>query len=167
MNIRTKRITREQYAMLRRRLVRRDQLICDIMLQTGYRISDVLSLQKSQLKSCRMDVVEQKTGKRRVTHIASRTLEQLRKYATHERGPLLFDVAPSTVYRHITQAAKSLGYKNISAHSFRKLYAWEYCQRYGLAATQKEMLHENIETTILYVYDINEITMEIEKEVEE
>ena len=42
-------------------------------------------------------------------------------------------------------------------HSIRKLYARQYCRAHGLAATQRELLHDYLSTTMLYVLDPDKI----------
>lgn len=155
--MRTRRITDPEREKLRKRLNKSDQLITDIAYQTGLRISDILQL-PSDLSSTRISVREQKTGKTRVVHIKASTLRQCKAYAAKHKNTegVLFDCDRTTVYRHIRQAAKGLGLENISAHSYRKAYAHAYYMRYGLKATQKEMQHNNIATTCIYVFDWRE-----------
>lgn len=159
--MRTKRITPAQWIILRQHLPTADRLLCSVMLQTGYRVSDALSITANDLASTRLQICERKTGKTRVTHISSKTLGALRKYAAaHGRigNDAVISMDESTVYRHITAAAAKCGFEHISAHSFRKAYATDYCNKYGLAATQKELLHDNIATTLLYVYDYEQLS---------
>lgn len=157
---RTRRITPDEWRKLKPKLTLTDRLICDIMRQTGYRVSDVLSLTVLQCSRCKITVTEQKTGKIRITHIRSRTCGELRKYAErrgkrpHER---MFDCDVSTVYRHITTAAEQLGFDHISAHSFRKAFAYDYAKCYGLTAAQKELQHDRLETTMIYCLDLEAI----------
>lgn len=42
-------------------------------------------------------------------------------------------------------------------HSIRKLYARRYCAAHGLAATQRELQHDYLSTTLLYVLDPQEV----------
>lgn len=125
----------------------------DVIAQTGLRISDVLTLPADNIH-LKMEIKERKTGKIRVVHITPRLRNQLIKYAYAHPSVdnALFDIAPSTFYRAIHAAATHFGYNHISAHSIRKMYAYEYCQRYGLRATQEELMHDNIYTTMGYVY---------------
>lgn len=102
-----------------------------------------------------MEITEKKTGKTRIVHITNGLRRKIVAYSNiHAHDGHVFDIAPSTYYRAISVAAKHYGYKNISAHSIRKLYAYEYYQRYGLRATQLELQHDNITTTMIYVFDI-------------
>lgn len=159
--MRTKRITPAQWLILRQHLPTPDRLLCSIMLQTGYRVGDALSITANDLRSTRLEITEQKTGKLRITHISSKTLGALRKYATaHGRigNNRVITMDESTIYRHITTAAARCGFDNISAHSFRKAFAAEYCSKYGLIATQRELQHDNLATTLLYVYDYDQLS---------
>lgn len=152
--MRTRRINDDERRRLRRYLTKQDQLITDIAYQTGLRISDILAL-PHDLHTTRIAVTEQKTGKTRVVHIKSKTLRDCQKYASSHASAdgTLFDMDRSTVYRHITAAARRLGLHNISAHSYRKAYAYNYYLRYGLRATQIELHHKDIATTMIYVFD--------------
>lgn len=155
--MRTRRVTDDERQRIRRKLNTADQLITDIAYQTGLRIGDILSL-PADLSSTRIAVQEQKTGKTRVVHIKAATLRACKNYAARHAFPsgLLFDMDRSTVYRHITEAARDLGLHNISAHSYRKAYAYNYYLRYGLKATQMELQHDSIYTTMIYVFDYKE-----------
>lgn len=150
---RTRRVSAEEFAMIKRRLPRKDQIIMDVIRQTGLRIGDVLSL--PELTHCKLKVTEQKTGKEREVHIEARTLAECKKLRMSKDGRQ-FDIDASTFYRHIKGACASLGIKNVSAHSIRKLYAFEYYQKYGLRRTRAELQHDHIETTMLYVFKMTE-----------
>lgn len=139
----------------------RDQLITDVIANTGLRISDVLALRPDQIAP-QIEIHEIKTGKLRTVHLPPKLRAKLRRYAAvHARDGVIFDIAPSTYYRSITRAAKHYGYDHLSAHSIRKMYAYDYCCKYGLAATQRELQHDEIMTTVLYVYDIDKLQEDI------
>ncbi len=154
--MRTRRITDTERRRIRRTLPMRDRLITDIAYQTGLRISDILAL-PADLNSTKITITEQKTDNVRTVHIRQKTLDECRKYAvTHSKNGLLFDVNRSTVYRSIHAAALHCGYQHISAHSYRKAFAYAYYQKHGLRATQIELGHKHIETTCIYVFDLEE-----------
>lgn len=126
-----------------------------ISADTGLRVSDVLAIRVSDLAAT-MTVKERKTGKSRKVRLRPATLRACRAYAGHGEDKLL-PVNRSTVYRQIKRAAADLGLDHISMHSIRKLYARQYCRAHGLADTQREMQHEYLSTTLLYVLDTDKL----------
>lgn len=126
-----------------------------ISADTGLRISDILAIRCGDLAPS-MRVVERKTGKARRVRLKPATLKAAKAYATHGHDRLI-PHAPSTIYRQVTKAARELGMEHISMHSIRKLYARQYCRAHGLAATQHEMQHDYLSTTMLYVLDPDQI----------
>lgn len=120
-----------------------------ISADTGLRVSDVLALKASDIAPT-MTVTERKTGKRRKVRLKQSTVRACQAYAGRKDAPLL-DVNRSTVYRQVRKAAAELGMEHVSMHSIRKLYARQYCRAHGLAATQKELQHDYLSTTLLYV----------------
>lgn len=120
-----------------------------ISADTGLRVSDVLAIRCGDLQS-KMKVRERKTGKSRWVRLKPATLRACKAYASHGKDRLIpYD--RSTIYRQIKKAATDLGYDHVSMHSIRKLYARRFCKEHGLAATQREMQHNYLSTTMLYV----------------
>lgn len=153
---RTKRASREEIDAIKRGLCLRDKLIVDIAVDTGLRISDILSL-PAEL-SAEMTVREQKTGKLRTVRLTPATLGEAEKYTTIEGiEGRLFDVSRSTAWRNISKQARELGLEHIGPHSFRKTFAREFFVKHGLIATQKELMHNYPSTTLLYILDEEEI----------
>lgn len=156
--MRTRRIKPAERKKLRKALPVRDKIITDIAYETGLRVSDILSLRDNI--NTHIVLNEQKTGKLRSVHIRPQTLRAARQY--HKTHPTpdgkMFDVDRTTVYRSVHEAAKRCGLgNNISLHSYRKAFAFDYAQRYGIAATQAELHHNNIATTLIYIYDVNQL----------
>lgn len=131
------------------------ELAVRISADTGLRISDVLAIRAADLAPV-MQITERKTGKRRQVRLRPSTLAAARTYAGHGQDKLL-PYAPSTIYRQIRRAADQLGYKHISMHSIRKYYARQYYRAHGLAATQRELQHDYLSTTLLYVLDPSDL----------
>lgn len=131
------------------------ELAIRISADTGLRISDILAIRAGDLSPV-MLVTERKTGKRRRVRLRPSTIKAARAYAGHGQDRLL-PYAPSTIYRQIRRAADQLGYKHISMHSIRKYYARQYYRAHGLAATQRELQHDYLSTTLLYVLDPSDL----------
>lgn len=100
-----------------------------------------------------MDIRERKTGKTRRVHLPAALVWESRLYGSLHRGAELITCDRSTIYRAVHSQALRLGWANVSAHSVRKLYARAYARKYGIAATQRELGHESIATTLLYLHD--------------
>lgn len=126
-----------------------------ISADTGLRVSDVLSIRCGDLQRT-MKVRERKTGKQRTVHLKPATLKACKAFAAHGEDKLL-PVNRSTIYRQIKKAAADLGYDHVSMHSIRKLYARNFCKAHGLAATQREMQHDYLSTTMLYVLNPEDV----------
>lgn len=127
------------------------------MADTGLRVSDVLSLRIWQIRRT-MRITEGKTSKTRVVHLSSATLAAARAYAGDRRpGDRLIHADRSTIYRTISITAQALGMRRVSAHSLRKYYAVKYCKKHGILATQRELQHRDVLTTMLYVRTPDEI----------
>lgn len=127
-----------------------------ISADTGLRISDVLSIRTADLART-MRVTERKTGKQRRVQLRPATLRAAKAYAACYGRDKVIPRNRSTIYRQISRAASDLGMQHVSMHSIRKLYARQYCKAHGLAATQREMQHNYISTTLLYVLDPDQI----------
>lgn len=152
---RTRPITPAELRKLLKVLPPAAALAVRISADTGLRVSDVLSIRCGQL-SANMTVKERKTGKTRRVTLKPSTLRACKAYAAHG-GDRLIPVNRSTIYRQIKQAAADLNYEHVSMHSIRKLYARQYCKAHGLAATQREMQHDYLSTTMLYVLNPEDV----------
>ena len=153
--MRTRPITPAELRKLLKVLPDASALAVRISADTGLRISDILAIRSGELAST-MRVVERKTGKARTVRLRPTTLKAAKAYAAHGCDHLI-PHAPSTIYRQIRRAAAELGMEHVSMHSIRKLYARQYCRAHGLAATQRELQHDYLSTTMLYVLDPDQI----------
>lgn len=149
-------ITRAEFEQLRKALPWRDSLACAIMADTGLRVSDVLALKREQLAST-MKVTEIKTGKTRMVHLSPETLSEARAFIGTHDSENVIPCHRASLWRSIVHAADAFGWEHISPHSFRKLFAIEYCARHGLMETQKELQHKNLQTTMAYVMDADAV----------
>lgn len=152
--MRVRGITEEEYRRLRRRLPRRSQIACDIMKDTGLRISDVVAMKPSDLKR-RMTIKEIKTGSERPVSLSPPVLRRARKYCLEHKQSRVVPFNRTTIGRDITKAAKKCGLKNIGPHSFRKLYARQLREK-GMSPyqIQADLKHKSIACTMFYLYDI-------------
>lgn len=150
---RTRAITSAELHKLLRRLDDPARLAVRIAADTGLRVSDILALRSDQIAPT-MRVTERKTGKTRAVRLRPATYKAAKAYAKYS-GKYLIDRDRSTLYRQIRAAAADIG-PHISMHSIRKYYAKRYCAAHGLRATQKELQHDYLSTTLLYVTDMED-----------
>lgn len=150
-------ITRAEYDQLRRALPWRDSLACAIMADTGLRVSDVLAIRRDQLAPD-MQIREIKTGKTRFVHLSPETYREACAYLRTHTADTVIPCHRSTLWRSIVRAADAFGWHHITPHSLRKLFAVEFCAQHGLQATQAELQHSSIMTTLAYVADLDTIT---------
>lgn len=131
----------------------------DLLLETGFRIDDVLRIRKYQLRRDYITLKERKTGN-------VRTVPYSGKYRVS--GGNLSYVFPSrrgragdkrklhrsTFWRHFEKAVKAAGLsgRGYTVHSLRKCYAVELYKRTGdVLRVQKDLGHKNLSTTCLYL----------------
>jgi site-specific recombinase XerD len=140
-----------------------NKLVCEVSLQTGWRVDDVLHLTTKQIKEalqkkrCTVSVEEQKTGKRSTRYLPRELCERLleqsgRIYVFEGRDDYRKARSRQAVFLDLKRVAKKFNIKlNLSPHSLRKNYA-VYLRDQGksLAEIQKILNHDNIATTMLY-----------------
>lgn len=136
-------------------------LIVETMLQTGLRVSDVLSLRTEQLrKGQRFTVWESKTGKSKRIRLGNKLYLRLLAHAgrnwvfPHARDDRKHRTRQA-VWADVKRAAKALRLpENVAPHSARKSYACgEYERTHDLQAVKSKLNHSNIETTLLYLLE--------------
>ena len=98
----------------------------------GLRLSDILHLHICDIVKdagrCRLDIVEQKTGKARTFTVVPELYSYMLQYASDNRidkEAKLFDIPERAVQKQLKIVCDHLGLENISTHSFRKFYATE------------------------------------------
>ena len=149
---RTRAITSAELTKLLRRLDDPARLAVRIAADTGLRVIDILALRSDQLAPT-LRVTERKTGKTRTVRLRPATYKAAKASAKYS-GRYLIDRDRSTLYRQIRAAAADM--PHISMHSIRKYYAKRYCAAHGLRATQRELQHDYLSTTLLYVTDMED-----------
>ena len=132
-----------------------NRLVMRVLLHTGLRISDALSLKPEQLKP-NFWVTEQKTGKRKQVGLPGPLLDDLREAA----GECW--VFPGTdsrkhrtrqaVWKDVKRAAAALRLtQNAAPHSARKVYAVDLLKKYGdIEKVRRALNHGGLEVTLIY-----------------
>lgn len=129
-----------------------------ISLETGLRIDDVLSIRAENLRGRTLRGIAEKTGKPYKKTISQDLANRLRGlnragYIFPHRIKQNAHRTRQAVWKNMKQAARILGIElNAAPHSARKTYSVELFHDKGLAAAQKELQHDNISTTMLYVF---------------
>ena len=96
----------------------------------GLRIGDILNLKLSDIvkdgERYRLDIIEQKTGKKRTFTVPREILEYINNYANHYKIKItepLFAISERAVQKQLKLVTDYLGMKGIGTHSFRKYFA--------------------------------------------
>lgn len=134
-----------------------NRLVCQVCLDTGLRVGDVLALRTEQLKP-QFWVREAKTGKSRRVNLRRALLDELRA----QSGDVWVFPSPRDPRRHRTRQAVWADVKraakacrlpqNVSVHSLRKVYAAELLRETGDAQRVRRALnHADMATTMIYI----------------
>lgn len=126
----------------------------------GMRVGDILRLRMCDIvrdgNRWRLNVKEEKTGKKRTFTVPDEVYDFLRQYAnTHgiNDHDLLFPVCAYAVQKHLKKVCDYLGYENISTHSFRKWYATKIYNDNGhdIVLVQRLLQHSSPNVTRRYI----------------
>ena len=142
-----------------------NRLVCEIALQTGWRVDDILCLKVDQLKAALLNkrhtltIEEMKTGKKSTKSLTRQTLKECLEqagicYVFEGRDDYRKHRSRQAVYLDLKRVAKRFNIKlNLSPHSLRKNYA-VYLRESGktLDQIQRALNHGDIVTTMLYVF---------------
>jgi len=135
-----------------------NRVVMRVALHTGLRISDVLSLKKSDIdKGLQFWITESKTGKRKRVALTAELLQDVRsvcgRYWVFEcRTDTKKHRSRQAVWRDVKRAEKALRLpQNIGTHSARKVYAVRLLEEYGsIPKVQKALNHDRDSTTMIY-----------------
>lgn len=126
----------------------------------GMRVGDILRLRLSDFirdgNRYRLNVVEEKTGKKRTFTVPDAMYNYFCEYARKNNiAPTdrLFPVTERAVQKHLKTVCDYLGYENISTHSFRKWYATDIYNASGhdIVLVQHLLQHSSPVTTRRYI----------------
>lgn len=126
----------------------------------GLRIGDILKLTLSSfLKDgprYRLDIVEEKTGKKRTFTVPYPIYQYIENYVLRNnigKHDLILPIRSRTVQSILKMACDYLGYENISTHSFRKYYATSIYQenKSDILLVQRLLQHSSPMVTQKYI----------------
>lgn len=169
MNKKTKALTTEQYKEIIQTMREgfcgcrpNDRIATALVLEgnLGLRISDIIKLRPCDIvrdgDRYRLEVVEQKTGKRRVFTVPLLIQQYIENYCLRNgvrRNDLIFPITERAVQKQLRIVCDYLGFEGISTHSFRKWYATEIYNANGfdIALVQRLLQHASASTTQRYI----------------
>ena len=169
MNKKTKALTTEQYKEIIQTMkegfcgCRPNERIATILVlegNLGLRISDILNLRLCDIvrdgDRFRLEVVEQKTGKRRIFTVPLVIQQYIENYCLRngiQKTDTIFPISERAVQKQLAIVCDYLGFDGISTHSFRKWYATEIYKAngYDIALVQRLLQHSSASTTQRYI----------------
>ena len=126
----------------------------------GMRVGDILKLRLSDIVKdgdrLRLNITEEKTGKKRTFSVPEALYSYFCKYAEKYNIAIterLFPITERAVQKHLKAVCDYLGYTNISTHSFRKWYATDIYNASGhdIILVQHLLQHSSPITTRRYI----------------
>lgn len=126
----------------------------------GIRIGDVLQLRLVDIVKdagrYRLNITEEKTGKRRTFTVPAEIYGFLRDYADANgigKEDRLFPLTVRAIQKHLKTVCEYLELENVSTHSFRKFFATDIYRKTGnnLAIVQQLLQHSSPTITRRYI----------------
>ena len=169
MNKITKALTTEQYTEIIQTMKQgfcgcrpNERIATALVLEAnlGIRISDIIKLHRRDIVQdgdrFRLEIVEQKTGKRRVFTVPLVIAQYVENYCLRNgigREDLIFPITERAVQKQLAIVCDYLGFEGISTHSFRKWYATEIYKAngYDIALVQRLLQHSSAAVTQRYI----------------
>lgn len=169
MNKKTKALTTEQYKEIIQTMRKgssffhpneRAATVLVLEGNLGLRVSDVLSLRLCDIVQdgdrYRLEIVEQKTGKRREFTVPLVVKQYIENYCLRNgigEKERVFPITERAVQKQLAAVCDYLGYEGIGTHSFRKWYATEIYKAngYDIALVQRLLQHSSAAVTQRYI----------------
>lgn len=169
MNKKTKALTTEQYKEIIQTMKQgfcgcrpNERIATALVLEgnLGLRVSDILRLRLCDIvrdgERYRLEIVEQKTGKRRVFTVPLVIQQYIENYCLRGgigKTELMFPITERAIQKQLAIVCDYLGFEGISTHSFRKWYATEIYKAngYDIALVQRLLQHSSAATTQRYI----------------
>lgn len=126
----------------------------------GIRISDITELKLNNIVKdgdrYRLDLTEQKTGKKRVFTVPNELYQYIKQYCIDNEiksNEKIFPLTERQIQRHLKAVCDYLGYVGISTHSFRKFFATNiYLNNdYNIVLVQELLQHSSPSITQRYI----------------
>ena len=164
-----KAITTEQYTNLIRTIrtgkgtLRANPRVAAVLTaeaNLGMRIGDILRLRLCDIvkdgSRYRLNIIEEKTGKKRTFTVPSALYDYFCDYCREHRiaqNDLMFPISVRAVQKHLKAVCDLLGYEDVSTHSFRKWYATDIYNSNGhdIVLVQQLLQHSSPTVTRRYI----------------
>jgi integrase len=126
----------------------------------GLRIGDIINLKLSDIvkdgNRYRLDITEQKTGKKREFTVPNEIYTYLQSYALENSirpNQKLFPITVRQVQKHLQITAAYLNLENVGTHSFRKFFAVSVYNNnnYNVELVRTLLNHSNVTVTQRYL----------------
>ena len=126
----------------------------------GLRISDIINLRLIYIVKDgdrrRLEITEQKTGKKRVFTVPLVIWQYIENYCLRNNispDDRIFPITERAIQKHLQIVCDYIGYEGISTHSFRKWYATEIYKNngYDIVLVQRLLQHSSSTTTQKYI----------------
>lgn len=169
MNKKTRALTQEQYIEIIKTMKKgflncrgNTRIATTLILEAnlGLRISDILQLHLNDFikdgDRYRIDIIEQKTDKKRTFTVPNELMQYIRQYCLDngiKSNELMFDIKERVVQKHLKMVCDYLGYEGISTHSFRKFFATQIYlnNEYNIILVQELLQHSSPAITQKYI----------------
>lgn len=126
----------------------------------GLRIGDILKLRLSDIvrdgDRYRLDIIEQKTGKKREFTVPLEIYVYIQNYALENNikaTAKLFDISERVINKHLQKVCAYLGFSGIGSHSFRKFFATSIYNnnKHDINLVRVLLQHSSIAVTQRYI----------------
>lgn len=126
----------------------------------GLRVSDIVQLRLNDIVKdgdrYRLDITEQKTGKKRVFTVPTEIYNYIKQYCIDNEiksNEQIFKLTERAVQKHLKLVCDYLEYEGIGTHSFRKFFATNVYKNndYNIILVQELLQHSSPTITQRYI----------------
>ncbi|BAB66460.1 site-specific tyrosine recombinase/integron integrase [Sulfurisphaera tokodaii] len=146
----------------------KDRLLIQLLLDTGLRSKELLSIKKSDINIERRYIIVRNTknGEERIVFFTEETARLLKSYLRNiEDNGILFNMTYHALYRKLKRLGKKLGI-DLRPHILRHTFATQAIRKgMPLPVVQKLLGHKDIRTTQIYTHLVTEDLQEIYKKI--
>lgn len=133
----------------------RDSLLFEVGISTGLRVSDILSLKKSDISNGMIRIKTKKTKKYKLIALNDSCREKLDMYTEHmQDDQLLFPIQRQWVHKILKWGAEMIGLdkRYVSTHVMRKTAAYHFYKKTkDISKTQAFLGHRDSKETQKYI----------------
>ncbi|QIW24272.1 recombinase XerD [Sulfolobus sp. S-194] len=146
----------------------KDRLLIQLLLDTGLRSKELLSIKKSDINIERKYIIVRNTknGEERIVFFTEETARLLKSYLRNIKdNEILFNMTYHALYRKLKRLGKKLGI-DLRPHILRHTFATQAIRKgMPLPVVQKLLGHKDIRTTQIYTHLVTEDLQEIYRKI--